>query len=307
MPHLPRSAAWLALALAMTLNATHAAEPPQAFAKRYYLANDDHTDFMWSADADTYRRVFVDQLDFHLKLIEQTQDAPLPYRSRYNTDGNYWLWTYERVKTAAEFDRLMARVKDGSITSPLNTLVSTYGGQPLEAVLRGMYYAGRLERRYGLRFKVASATENQTLPRGLASLFAGAGAPYTFRGVCTCASRIPLDVLKNRPEEAYWAAGADGQRQLMKWYSVGPHNIGTYWEAGDIVKGFDWVQTDPGFLRRQTDPKTGQPFQVIGLFGNGGDDLARKTGVPPPPPLPEVPGLQGVPSSPYTEHFHLLA
>ncbi|MBC7938644.1 MAG: glycoside hydrolase, partial [Chitinophagaceae bacterium] len=126
-------------------------------------------------------------------------------------------------------------------------------------------------------------------------------------GVCTCASRIPLDVLKNRPEEAYWAAGADGQRQLMKWYSVGPHNIGTYWEAGDIVKGFDWMQTDPGFLRRQTDPKTGQPFQVIGLFGYGGDDLARKTGVSPPPPLPEVPGLQGVPSSPYTDHFHLLA
>ena len=275
--------------------------------RRVYLANDDHTDFMWSADANTYQKVFVDQLDFHMKLADETRDQPEPYRARFNTDGNYWLWTYERLKTPAEFERLIARVKDGTINSPLNTLVSTYGGQPVEAVLRGMYYAGRLERRHGLRFRIATATENQTLPLGLASLFAGAGASYTFRGVCGCASHISNKVLFDRPSDVYWYTGHDGQRQLMKWYSLGPHNIGTYWEAGEPEQALAWFENDPGFARRHVDPKTKKPYEVIGLFGFGGDDLARKTGVEPPPGIPAVPGLQKVISSPRIEHFSTLA
>ena len=304
----PRLAA-AACVLATLWPGLAAAQPaaPAVFAQRYYIANDDHTDFMWSADADTYGRVFVDQLDFHLNLIDQTEHQPPRFRARFNTDGSHWLWNYERRKTPAEFERLVQRLKDGSISSPLNPLVLTYGAQPLEAVLRGMYYAGRLERGHGLRFRIANATENQTLPRGLASLFAGAGAPYTYRGVCACASHIPTAVLKERPQEVYWAAGPDGQRQLMKWYSVGPHNVGTYWEAGEPEAALRWVQTDPGFLRRHVDPATKKPFEVIGLFGFGGDDLARKTGVPPAPETPAVPGLQKVPSGPYVDHFHVLA
>ena len=278
-----------------------------SFAKRVYLANDEHTDYMWSADADTYAKVFVDLLDFHLDLADKTADLAPPYRNRFNTDGNLWLWTYERKKTPAEFERLIARIKDGTISSPLNTLVSTYGAQPAEAVLRGMYYAGRLERRHGLRFRIASATENQTLPLGLASLFAGAGADYTWRGVCGCASHISNKVLFERPSEIYWYTGHDGQRQLMKWYSLGPHNLGTYWEAGFPEKAVDWVLGDEGFRRRHADPKTGKPYEVLGLFGFGGDDLARKTGVAPPPEISAVPGLQAVPSSPYSEHFHQIA
>lgn len=47
--------------------------------------------------------------------------------------------------------RLAERIRDGHITIPYNTLISCYGAQPAEAVLRGMYLAGSLERRYGLR------------------------------------------------------------------------------------------------------------------------------------------------------------
>ncbi|MCI0628958.1 MAG: hypothetical protein L0387_46150 [Acidobacteria bacterium] len=63
---------------------------------------------------------------------------------------------------------------------PLNALVSTYEGTRAEAALRGMYYAGRLERRFGIRFPLAIAMKNQTLPLGLGSLFAGAGARYSW-------------------------------------------------------------------------------------------------------------------------------
>ena len=51
-----------------------------------------------------------------------------------------------------------------------------------------MYYPGQLERRYDLRFRLAVAMENQTLPYGLGALWAGAGARYSWKGVCDCAT-----------------------------------------------------------------------------------------------------------------------
>jgi alpha-mannosidase len=275
---------------------------------RVYIANDDHTDYMWTADADTYANVFVEMLDFHLKLADETAANPSPYRNRFNADGSLWLSTYEQRKSPAEFARLIARIKDGTISVPLNTVVSTYGGQPVEAVLRGLYYAGRIERAHGLRFPLATAMEDQTLPLGLASLFAGSGATYSWRGVCACASQLDKKVLSARPHEVYWWTGHDGQRLLLKWYSVGPLNLGTYLEAGASIPGaIKYLETDAGFVHRHVDPVTQQPYRVFGLFGFGGDDLARKTGVTPPPTVPGVPGLQKVISSAYSDHFHVIA
>lgn len=275
--------------------------------KRIYIANDDHTDFMWTADADTYARTFVEMIDWHLKLSDETAENEPAYRNRFNCDGSYWLWNYEQRKSPAEFARLIERIKDGTISAPMTSVVSCYGGQPAEAVLRGMYYAGRLERQHGLKFRMAVAMEDQTLPLGLASLFAGAGAQYSWRGVCGCASRLDNKVLGARPREISWWTGHDGQRLLLKWYSLGPHGVGGYWEAGHPAAAIKHVDSDSGFLKRYVDPKTGAPYQVAGLFGYGGDDLARKTGITPPPEIPGVPGLQKLVSSPYCDHFHIIA
>ncbi|HWI56060.1 MAG TPA: glycoside hydrolase, partial [Bacillota bacterium] len=275
---------------------------------RIYLANDDHTDYMWTADAETYNATFVDMLDYYLRLADETTGNPAPYQSRFNADGSYWLWQYERRKSPAEFAHLIARIKEGALSAPLTTLVSCYGGQPMEAVLRGMYYAGRLERRYHLRFPLATAMENQTLPLGLASLWAGSGARYTWRGVCGCASKMSNQVLGQRPHEIYWYTGQDGQRVLMKWYSLGPHGIGTYLEASAPDKAIEYLDSNTNFLRRYVDAATGNPFEVRGAFGFGGDCLARKTGVPADPGIPKRPGMQqGVVGFPYTEHFHVIA
>jgi alpha-mannosidase len=288
--------------LGLATLASIAAEP-----KRIYIANDDHTDFMWTADADTYANVFVDMLDWHMRLADATATNAPPYRNRFNADGSYWLWNYEQKKTPAEFARLIERLKDGTISAPLTTLVSCYGGQPAEAVLRGMYYAGRLERRYNLRFPMAIAMEDQTLPLGLASLFAGSGARYSWRGICNCATRMNQKELGERPREIYWWTGRDGQRLLLKWYSAGPNSIGTYLEANSPVAAIHYVETDAGFARRYSDPQTQTPYDVVGLFGFGGDDLGRKTGIAPPPTIPAVPGLAKVISSPYCDHFHMIA
>jgi alpha-mannosidase len=77
----------LAFAIGAASSVLIAAEPT-----RIYLANDDHTDYMWTADAETYNAVFVDMLDYYLKLSDDTTTNAAPYQSRFNADGSYWLW-----------------------------------------------------------------------------------------------------------------------------------------------------------------------------------------------------------------------
>ena len=264
--------------------------------KHLYIANDDHTDFMWSADEATYERVFQEMIDFHLALTEATKDKPAPLQNRFNLDGSYWLRVYEKKRTPEEFARVIAALKSGHLSAPMNALVSCYGAQPAEAVLRGMYYAGQLERKYGLRFTQAVAMENRTLPLGLPSLWAGSGAKYSWRGICKSASRIALSP---RDHEICWLAGPDGQRVLMKWHSwLGVYDMGGYGEAFDPRKAVERLDSDPEFLRRYRAPGASTPYDVRGAFGFGWDALDRKTGQP-YLPLPK--------EYPQTDHFHQIA
>ena len=250
---------WLALACAAG-----------AQERRIYVAPDDHTDYMWTGDEETYRRSFLKMLDYYLDLADQTQANPPAFQSRWHADGSFWIWTYERNKTPGEFARLIRRIKDGHISFPLNALVSTYGGTPTEAVLRGMYYAGSLERRFGLRIPLAIAMEDQTMPYGLGALWAGSGAKYSWKGICGCATKI--NQYGQRPHDMYWWKGADGSRILMKWNALTPGGqlMGTYLEARDIANSITHVETDAAF-------RAAHPYQVIGIFGRGGDDLETLT------------------------------
>lgn len=237
--------------------------------KKIYIALDDHTDYVYALDEEEHRQIFLETLDYYLNLADATANHPSEQQSRWNCDGSFWLWTYEKNKSSADFERLMNRVRDGHISAPLNALVSTYGAQPAEAVLRGMYYSGSLERRFGVRFPLAVAMENATLPLGVGALWAGAGARYSWRGLCGCASRTPsLD-----HPEIYWWQGLDGSRVLMKWNQFYPYegaSIGDYQECRFPERAVNTVETNQSFL-------TNWPYNVIGIFGKGGDDAKTLT------------------------------
>ncbi len=235
---------------------------------KIYLAPDDHTDYFWTADDVQYRAAFLEMIDYYLDLADRTKDAPPEYQSRWNCDGSLWIWEYEKNKPAKDFDRLIERIRDGHISMPMTALANTYGAQPAEAVIRGMYYAGQLERKHDLRFPMAVAMENQTLPLGLGALWSGSGAKYSWRGVCACATKMEYKNFQQRDNEIYWWKGLDGSRVLMKWYSLGDNNasIGGYAEARKPRHAIDWVNSNKGFKKRH-------PFGTIGLFGQGWDDL----------------------------------
>ncbi|MEZ4867733.1 MAG: glycosyl hydrolase-related protein [Caldilineaceae bacterium] len=236
--------------------------------KRLYIAPDEHTDYMWTADEETYRQAFLEMLDYYLDLADVTANELSEHQSRWNCDGSFWMWTYEQNRPAADFERLINRIRSGHISVPLTALVSCYGGAPAEAVLRGMYYPGQIERRYNVRFTLAVSMENQTLPYGLGALWAGAGAKYSWKGVCGCASKVPG--LQKREHEIYWWIGPDGSKILMKWYSLlGNQLLGGYAEARDPAVAVDLLDAKAA--------SADYPYSVAGAFGKGWDDLKTLT------------------------------
>lgn len=245
--------------------------------KKIYLANDDHTDYMWTGDEETYKKAFSEMLDYYIKLNDSTAHLPYNLQSKWNCDGSYWVYNYRETRSPEQFNKLIRQIKDGKITVPLNSMIVLLGAAPAEATLRDMYYAGSLKRKYGLDLSLVLNMEDQVLPLGLSSLWAGSGAKYSWKGVCACATKVTG--LDRRKHQMYWYKGLDDQKVLMKWYSVNPsmitnrkeyrYNLGTYLEAAhqpNAVIDCKALMNDPIY-----------PYSIAGAFGKGGDDLKTLT------------------------------
>ena len=240
--------------------------------KKIFLAPDDHTDFIWSASEAEYYASFQKMLGYHLDQIKATEKEPRHLQSKFTTDGTLWLKIFRDGSMKPDFDlagkparfaELMQRHKEGNLTTPLTPLVCSWGGAPAEAVLRSMYFPGRLEREYNMRFPFAQALENQTIPFGLGALWSGSGAKYAWHGVCACATVVKDEELRNREREIYRWRGQDGSSVLMKWYTYHTNeSIGGYAEAREPAKAIDQLLNGPRY----------KGYEVLGAFGQGWDD-----------------------------------
>lgn len=247
--------------------------------KRLYIGNDDHTDYMWAGNEAQYDTAFVTMLDYQLRKIDSTKNNPDDFQVRFNCDGSYWLQAYAKYRSAAQFEKLVAAIRSGHISSPVTMLVNTYGAQPTEAVLRGMYYAGQLERKYHLKFTLANAMENNTLPLGLSALWAGAGAKYSWKGIGGYGSQLSYAKRADRKYQLYRSVGLDSSGVIMKWYNynekkTGP--IGGYGECRLTLKKTD-IDRDMDRVIKYLDDFSSSPiypYQVAASFGYGHDDLA---------------------------------
>jgi len=101
--------------------------------KRIYISPDDHTDYYWTADEETYRQSFLTMIDYYLNKMDETEGNPSDQQMRWNCDGSLWMWEYERNRTPAQFARMMSRVRDGHMSVALNPLVLVQGGAPAES------------------------------------------------------------------------------------------------------------------------------------------------------------------------------
>ncbi|MGC4100623.1 T9SS type A sorting domain-containing protein [Ferruginibacter sp.] len=237
--------------------------------KRIYVANDDHTDYMWAGNVKDYDSAFAQMLDWWIAYNDFTKTehpTDTALQSKWNCDGSLWVSRYKKVRSAAQFNKLIDQIKSKQISVPYSPLVCTYGGVPAEAILRGMYNAGELERNYSIKLELASSMENQTLPLGLASLWKGAGAKYCWYGVCDCYTSVPN--LTSRQNEVYWYKGLDTNKILLKWYNLvnvpqTGSSLGGYAEVRDYSNAISYLNTKVN---------TG-PYNIVGGFGVGYDDI----------------------------------
>ena len=257
--------------------------------KRLYIANDDHTDYMWAANEAQYDSAFVHMLDYYLHQVDSTQNNAPDFQARFNCDASYWLRAYEKYRSPAQFNHLMSRIKSGHISSPLNLLVNCYGAQPTEAVLRGMYYAGSLERRFGLRFTLATAMENNTLPLGLASLWAGSGAKYSWKGIGGYGSQMSYEMRATRKYQMYQYTGLDSSKLIMKWYAFNGKKFGAFGGYAECRNNTKSSETEKQILQGinkldifcdTISHQLKYPFNVAGAFGWGHDDIASYVSQP---------------------------
>lgn len=254
--------------------------------KRLYIANDDHTDFILTRDSAQYVYGFVQMLDRWMYINDSTKAAKPDssnLHSKWNCDGSYWISFYEKIndETTPEFAKLLNQIKAGQITVPYSPLVTAYGGVPVEGVLRGMYYAGKLERRFGIDLSMATAMENQTMPLGLSSLWKGSGAKYAWHGVCNCDSEMDPASFGNREKEIYWYKGLDTNKILMKWYKMktpspfGNRELGGYAEIFSDSTGSLPSHTNMSIddlAAKASITETGPyPYKIAAAFGVGHD------------------------------------
>jgi alpha-mannosidase len=237
-----------------------------ASAHTVYVANDDHTDYGWNASTAAYDATMLQELDYYLIRIASTGHRPSDEQARFNADCWWYLWLYEHNRSPSQFEALVTAMQTGHIGVPLNPFVTLYGALPTEAAIRAGYYPGRLQRQYGLEFVVGQDVENQTSPWGMASIWKGSGAKYTWKGVCGCATQAPY---ADRTDEVFRWRGPDDEDVLMKWYQLAANTSwGGYAEARDNLSGAAIQNTINHFSVRPP------LLPISGLFGIGWDDLS---------------------------------
>jgi alpha-mannosidase len=235
--------------------------------KRLYLGNDTHVDLMYNGTEEKWSQLILDMADFYLNLGEGSKNEEPAKRSKWNYDCAYWLWVLEHKTPPQYFDRIIAQIKNQQASVPYNFTLPIYGASTTESVLRSFYYSGYLERKYGIDVDIAVCQENATIPLGLTSLFNGAGAKYSWKGVCNCATKTLTKGA--RKHEIYWNKGLDSSKILMKWYS----NSGWNAELGGYAE-----MLEPTVAVIQMDTLCGTsryPYRIAGAFGRGWDNMVN--------------------------------
>ena len=158
--------------------------------KRIYIAPDDHTDYMWTADEEAYRKAYLEMSTTISTWRTKPRAIHLEFQSRWHCDGSLWIWTYEQNRTPAQFARLIARVKTATSASLSTRLSLRTAALPPKPYCAACTTQARSNAGSVYVIPLAIAMENQTLPYGLGCLWAGSGAKYSWKGICGCLTQL---------------------------------------------------------------------------------------------------------------------
>jgi hypothetical protein len=170
-------------------------------------------------------REHVAILDDVVRYCDETADWPDDARFRFVAEQAWSLWNYLEQRPREATDRLIAAIKRGQIevTALFANEITELCGT--EELVRLLYPAFELKRRYGIDIRVAEHNDIPGFSWGLANVLAGAGIRYFSPAIPRWYHRtvhqlwdeeavIPLD----RPG-AFWWEAIDGARILV-WFKT---------------------------------------------------------------------------------------
>ena len=196
-----------------------------AFAHSLYVGSNNHVDYGWNDTVANVEAAMVADVDYYRARIDATSADPPEEQVHFNFDSWYWLWLYQHgnpatgvaAKTPDEFADVMNKMLHGHFAAPLNPFVTLYGALSTEAAIRAGNWPGKLQRQFGVQFLLGEEIETGTIPWGIASIWYGSGARYSWKGVCHCTT----PALDPHPLELFRWQGPDANELLMKWYNIG--------------------------------------------------------------------------------------
>jgi hypothetical protein len=228
---------------------------------KLYIAPSVHTDIGYT---DLQPKVFerhAEDLDLAMQFIEQTQGYPEGSRFKWNCEGTWQLRNYEALRSADQFQRVIAHIRRGDIdvgALPLNMLSQLCGREEL---CRLLLPVARLRREYGIEIKTATTTDNPSYTWAYASLLPEANVPYLAAGLNN--TRGPFHSRTDLTTPIWWE-GPDGSKVLL-WFAAG------YAQASQFaVPPEQMRERIEGFL--SAFPPDRYPYDMALAYGAFGDN-----------------------------------
>ncbi|RLF04035.1 MAG: hypothetical protein DRK00_07595 [Thermoprotei archaeon] len=189
-----------------------------------YVVQYSHHDLGYTDLPQNVLEEYASIYDLIVRFCEETADWPEDAKFRYQIEQVWSLLHYIRTRSRNEVERLMSLIRSGrlGVSALLGNEVTGLCGH--EEIVRLVYPAFRLKRRYGIPLKVAELNDVPGFSWGLASVLAGSGirffAPLIPRWYYQPGRALYWDEEVVTPRgipTAFWWESIDGSRVLF-WY-----------------------------------------------------------------------------------------
>jgi len=185
-----------------------------------YLLHHTHTDIGYT---DVQVQVFEDHaefLDMVLDFCKQTDDYPDDAKFRWVCETAWTVDNYIRRRDEEKVKELINRIKEGrvEVTALYLNVTELYS---LETLIRSLYFAKGLERKFGINVEVAMNSDVPGISWGVVEILAGCGVPYLSMAV------DEIRAFKPEIESPFWWIAPSGKRVLAwnssdwSWYAQG--------------------------------------------------------------------------------------
>ncbi len=188
---------------------------------RVYLVHHTHTDVGFTHPPSEVVRLHDRYLDEVLELCRATDDWPDDARFRWTCEVSWQVQNYERHRSGAAFAELLRRARSDRMELAAFYLGIHTDLCGAEELVRSLYHAAALRRRYGVPVQAAMVNDIPGVTWGFAQVLARAGVRYLSVADNNFVAPFLAYNAGGLPRPFRWQ-GPDGS-SVLSWYTDDPY------------------------------------------------------------------------------------